>query len=286
MLSVSDILTYNYCQRKLFLQKVLGIVEKAPREITFSGTIKHAVFEYATNQEQVMICSILDDSADVFVLYKQLFAKGLRFVLLREKKILEQLQKNMIDVYKEYILLFDDAITEKTAVVLRAIKEFHVYGNDLWEKLPKIQAECSVSSSSLGLRGVIDQLELFGEQVVPLELKTGKAPKQGVYEQHQLQIAAYILLLQEKYPTVTYGYVYYLANNEKRKVLINPFMKQEVLQLIDLSQKLLSKQVLPLYCENKQKCQNCEIKKHCYDESYIVEKMQNMQKHSKALNNT
>src|SRR3989338_4953446 len=185
MLSVSDILMYNYCQRKLFLQKVLGIIEKATKEITFSGTIKH-----------------------------------------------------------------------------------------------------QVSSSILGLRGVIDQLEISGESVIPVELKTGKAPKQGVYEQHQLQLAAYILLLQEQYPTATYGYVYYLASNEKKKVLINPFLKQEVMQLLNSSKKLLSKQVLPSYCENKQKCLNCEIKKYCYHESYVAEKMQNIMNHSKALNNT
>jgi len=48
------------------------------------------------------------------------------------------------------------------------------------------------------LKGKIDRIEKFNDTAIPVELKTGKAPKGGVWESHMIQVASYMLLLEEK----------------------------------------------------------------------------------------
>ncbi len=73
-----------------------------------------------------------------------------------------------------------------------------VYGSDLWEKLtPKITSEIRLESEKLNLKGIIDQLEIYGQGIVPIELKTGSCPKEGVWDNHRIQAGAYALLAEE-----------------------------------------------------------------------------------------
>ncbi len=276
MLSVSDVLTYHFCKRKLFLGKILGVAIKEPRKVPFAGSIKHKVIEYVVNHEEAMVSEITATSEHIEELYKHLFAKAIRLILLQEKKTLAVLGMELGKVYQEYIIQFSLLIEEKTVLLLGLIQKYQVYGKELWEKLPKIKAEYAVISSELALRGIIDELFFVDSLIIPYELKTGAAPKEGVYEQHQLQFALYILLLQEQYPQIDYGYVHYLQSNEKRKVQLNPFLKQAVLELLMSTKLLLEKKVLPPYCENKNKCNTCELKQYCYDESFMQQKMDSL----------
>ena len=68
---------------------------------------------------------------------------------------------------------------------------------------------------------------------VPIELKTGKMPKEGVWPGHRIQIAAYSMLIEEKFnTTVKEGFVRYLDSKETRHIAINPFMREEITNLI------------------------------------------------------
>ncbi|MBW2977168.1 CRISPR-associated protein Cas4, partial [Candidatus Woesearchaeota archaeon] len=99
---------------------------------------------------------------------------------------------------------------------------------------------------------------------VPIELKTGKMPKEGTWPGHRVQIAAYAMLLEEKFKTqVKEGFVYYLDAKETRHIAINPFMKAEIISLIKEVQETLKKHYIPDYCENKNKCSKCGLRQSC-----------------------
>ena len=44
-------------------------------------------------------------------------------------------------------------------------------------------------------------MEIYENGYVPIELKTGKMPKEGVWPGHKVQIAAYSMLIEEKFKT-------------------------------------------------------------------------------------
>ncbi len=75
-------------------------------------------------------------------------------------------------------------------------------------------------------------LEVYNDKIIPIELKTGNPPKEGVWESHLIQIAAYILLLEEKYKKpIPKGIIDYITNKDQRDIIMNPFMREDVTNL-------------------------------------------------------
>ena len=43
------------------------------------------------------------------------------------------------------------------------------------------------------------QVEVRAESLLPIELKTGKSPKEGVWPGHRVQLSAYVMLLEDNF---------------------------------------------------------------------------------------
>ena len=113
-------------------------------------------------------------------------------------------------------------------------------------------------------------MEIYENGYVPIELKTGKMPKEGVWPGHKVQIAAYSMLIEEKFKTeVKEGFVNYLDAKQTRHIAINPFMRQEILDLVKEVQEMLKSHDLPNYCKNKNKCVNCGLRETCYNKEEV-----------------
>ena len=54
-------------------------------------------------------------------------------------------------------------------------------------------------SRSFHLSGRPDYLVQQGRDLIPVEVKSGRAPRDGPYSSHILQLAAYCLLVEEAY---------------------------------------------------------------------------------------
>ena len=65
------------------------------------------------------------------------------------------------------------------------------------------------------------------------------------------------------------GFVHYLDQKERRHIAINPFMKEEIINLVREIQELLEKKSLPNYCQNRNKCVNCGARETCYNEHEV-----------------
>ena len=151
------------------------------------------------------------------------------------------------------------------------INSNNVFREELWAKLtPKIISEMRIDSEELRLKGIIDQVYVYGNEYVPFELKTGRSPQDGIWPSHRIQIAAYSLLLEERFnKEIKEGFVVYLDSNEKRHIAINPFMREEVKQIVDEVIGLLESKSIPDFCGNENKCRKCGLKQTCYNEEEV-----------------
>jgi CRISPR-associated protein Cas4 len=149
-----------------------------------------------------------------------------------------------------------------------------VLGKDILQHIKTEQtAEMFLESAKLQLRGIIDAVEFAEDNVIPIELKTGTMPKQGVWPSHKIQVGCYMLLCKEHYEDkkIEFGIVRYLDFDEDREVVLNPFLRDEIFatrdKVIEILEGKLVPDRLPTF-DNKinKKCINCLYKKKCYGE--------------------
>jgi len=267
-ISVTLLSSYLYCSRKLFLEKVLKL-EEPPKESLVMGSIRHETYDGINKKEEDIVVSITKRMGleDIQGLYKREYLKILRKAVTSNKKRLEDVKIGVLDAYKKSFPFIMEESVMRAANIYSFIEKNMVYGKELWEKLtPKIMSELRVESDELKLKGIIDQVHVYDNDYVPFELKTGRMPQDGVWPSHRIQIAAYSLLLQEKFnKQIKEGFVVYLDSKEKRHIAINPYMQEEVKQLVNEVIALLESKELPDFCDNENKCRKCGLKEKCYN---------------------
>lgn len=271
-ISVSMLSAYLFCSRKLFLQQVLALKEP-PKESTILGSLRHEIYDFINRSEEKIVTTIKEKIQynELITTYKSFYSKALREKIIKNKSRIKEVNLDIVDVFKKTWPLILDEAEIRAKNIFDFIQKYNVYGHDLWEKLtPKIISEIWVDSDKLQLKGIIDKVEIYENGYVPIELKTGKMPKEGVWPGHKVQIAAYSMLIEEKFKTeVKEGFVNYLDAKQTRHIAINPFMRQEILDLVKEVQEMLKSQDLPNYCENKNKCVNCGLRETCYNKEEV-----------------
>lgn len=279
LISVSLLSAYLYCKRKLFLEKVLGLYE-GPKEAPIKGTVRHMVYEEINNAEERLVTSITKKHTfdDMLSLYTNAYSMIIRRVLEQQKYTLKSVKISKLKVFREIWPIFQQEAKLRARNISNFIQKHNIFGNELWENLtPKIKSELKIISENLNLIGKIDQLEIHKEMIIPVELKTGSSPTEGIWPSHRVQVAAYALLLEEQYSQkVNQGSVFYLDQNIRRTLVINPFMKEEVIELRKEVEALLSSKQPPEFAENQNKCSKCGLKEHCHNEEFIQARLQEM----------
>ncbi|MFQ5474241.1 MAG: CRISPR-associated protein Cas4 [Candidatus Nanoarchaeia archaeon] len=263
MFSVSDLTLFEYCKRKLYLLKNFGLKEKL--RIPARGKIIHACFSKLAESEQLIIGSLTDaDRAMIRVQYQNA-AKDIISSLLEKNDVEDpKLKKDMESLLKSHI----DYRVEQ---VMAAMRRYESRGPALWSVfVPKIQPEQHIISPTLQIRGIVDCVEEYEDELIPIEIKTGKAPKKGVWSNHRLQLSAYLLMLSEtRKKPVKKGIVRYVDQNIERSVVMNAFIRDEVRNTINSVEKTLRGFIPPL-TDNTRKCKSCTLKAMCYDEERIA----------------
>jgi|SRR3989344_2878413 len=278
MIPVNLLSTYLYCKRKLYLQEVLKLIE-IPKEAVIKGRIKHECYDKINKIEENIVKSILKEISlnELIKLYRKKNSFIIRDIIVQNKNNLKEFNIELVDIFKKLWpgFLIESELRAKN--IYDFLIKNKVYGEELWQKLtPKIQSEYYISSKELGLKGIIDKLELHENDIVPIELKTGKTPEKGVWNSHKMQIAAYLLLLNEKFKKdINIGFIRYVDSNEERAVILNPFLKDYVLELRDKVKLLLSSEELPEYCDNEKKCKLCGLRKQCFNKEFLIKKLKN-----------
>jgi len=271
-ISVSLLATYLYCSRKLFLEQILSLKEP-PKESLVIGNIRHEIYDKINKYEQEIVTSITEKATfdNIQILYKQKYLEISRKAVVKNQKRLEQVGISSIKAFTENVPFIIEESSMRATNIFNFMKVNHVFGEELWNKLtPKIISELKLESVDLKLTGIIDQVHIYDNAYVPYELKTGRAPQEGIWPPHRIQIAAYSLLLEERFnKPISEGFVFYLDSKEKRHVAMNPFMKEEVKQVVNEVITLLESKELPDFCNNENKCKKCGLRQTCYNQEEV-----------------
>jgi CRISPR-associated protein Cas4 len=202
----------------------------------------------------------------------------LRQTIVKNKNKLAELKIPLTDFFKEAWPLLLEESQHKALNLHEFMMKNKVFGEELWQQLsPKIESEYYLESEDLLLKGVIDKLEIYDNklvrEVVPYELKTGTAPREGVWPGHKLQAGAYIMLLEKNKMFVREAFVKYLDINQARPIMMNPFLEKKVIEARDRVIELFKSKNLPSVCDHEAKCSSCPLKEQCFNEKFIKEKL-------------
>ncbi|MBW3001758.1 CRISPR-associated protein Cas4 [Candidatus Woesearchaeota archaeon] len=278
MLDVTSLTAYMFCPRKLFLEKVMGY-EEIPRALLVKGLIKHKVFDEMNTYEANLVSSFEKGitKEQIFDKYFALYSDILRRAILNSRKQLRLAKLLPISAFKQFQPIFKQESETRAETIFNFIKEKNVFGVELWESLtPKIKSEYKISAEDIGISGKVDQVLVYPDSVVPIEIKSGKAPKEGAWENHKVQLAAYALLLENAFKiSIPAGYVKYVDESVSRRIEINAFLKDQVKELVKSVNFMLKSRQLPKKADNPNKCEKCGLRNICYSEE-ITEKAQHL----------
>jgi len=264
MIPVTALSEYLYCPRKIYLRYVLKF-KPVTKDFIIKGKLKHDVFDAANKAEQDLILNIKPSDLDnLSSIYKQAYTGLLNKSIDKFEHDIISASMDKRQLFEESLKKFLDVAAYRSKFLVNLIKQTGLYGQDLINALPvKVKSEIFLSSKRLGLRGVIDRVEMMDGFHVPVELKTGSMPRDGVWPGHRAQLASYILLLNERFNS-NQGFIEYIDHNVRKKIVMNPFLEEEIKNLVNQVIDLCNSDTVPDVCSNPNKCKSCNLQNSCF----------------------
>lgn len=258
LIPVSALSSWVYCPRQFYLSYVLEEKEP-PKDVMILGLIKHKLHEQISLQEESMVLN-LKQNDNVPELLQTTFTNLLKNIITNQANALRLVSVPLVNAFQKALPIVKFESADRASRILPLMRQ-GLTGEELWHAItPKVKTEYSVQSKKLGLKGRIDRLELYEKVLLPVELKSGNPPQEGVWEGHKMQVAAYALMLEDSFSTnVPEAIVQYVDHNLRRPVIINPFLKEQVIDVTTKVKNCLETKELPDGC-GKENCSYCTNK--------------------------
>ena len=226
MLTASMLSSYLYCKRKYFLQYILKLVD-IPKEVMVKGSIRHETYDQINKNEESLVKTIKkeDSKQELIQIYQKQYEKIVRKSMGTYHDKLLKVKVNSLELFQKINPLFQAEAEARAITIYNFKTKNDLEGEELWEKLsPKIISELRIEAPEINLKGIIDQIEHYPNEYVPIELKTRKCPSDGVWPGHKIQIAIYAMLIEAKFKIpVKEGVVKYLDSKiTRQKEIIEP----------------------------------------------------------------
>jgi CRISP-associated protein Cas1 len=135
----------------------------------------------------------------------------------------------------------------------------------------------SLTAPQAGVCCRIDLLEGDGQCVTPVEYKRGEAPKtpEGLYEPHQIQLAAQALALQENGFQCEKGMVYFIRSQERVPVKFDASLMDRTKTLLATLRNTVERGEMPPPLQNSYRCDRCLLAGICLpDEVNLLREME------------
>lgn len=128
-----------------------------------------------------------------------------------------------------------------------------------------------LTSEKLGLIGKLDYLRRRNGQLIPYELKRGRAQRQKklatAWETDAVQLGAYALLLEEHTgETMNEGRIHYYRDNVTVRVAIDDALRAQVFATVARARTLRASTVRPAVTDNDRLCLRCSLAPVCLPE--------------------
>lgn len=260
MIAVSALTSYLYCPKKFYMQYALGLKEPAQKP-TIEGTILHEAIDRMQEGINDVTTKVTESTtlSDLEMNYKKAYYLGLFNTINAKENSIKLLNLDKKDIFKTLWKKLSEDALNKAAFIFNTSQKNKLYGKELLDKI-KANTEVRLESEILGLRGVADRVEEDGGRVLVYEMKTGKAPAEGIWPNHKIQLAAYMMMLAEQGREVE-GAVEY--SGERRKLCLNPFLEDEVKTLTRTVHEIIQTKKVPGCAKSENKCKICGLKKYC-----------------------
>jgi CRISPR-associated protein Cas4 len=261
LISVSEINSWLFCARKLYISKILGIFVPPNRAMTI-GRIKHSIIENFSKEEEKLISKIDNnfDSVDLVFVYEDFIKNLANSVFIANKDSINQFLIDKDDILKKVLRDFSEDIKLRIASIRDALSRGFVK-EELWKNLDSIYlSEIKLESDAIGLKGRVDRIQVSRKDntIIPYELKSRE---DNIYHSDELQLTAYAMLLEPYYRTTIEKGIIEVGNN-KKEIPITQANKDEVLKIADLIRNIKENSPPPMQ-SNFNKCRNCEFKEEC-----------------------
>jgi len=257
--SVTDLSSYLYCPRKFFLEKIEGL-RQPPTRPMIEGRIRHEIRERFSKVEKDIVEGIEKvNQTLVHQAYKQVLDNIINQVFEKDSRLIFGFKIDEKELRDKIIESMDIEIDLRVKSILKTGEKGFI-GKELWKNLePKYLSEVQLFSDKLGLKGRADRVMIEADEVIPFELKTRAIQK--VWPSDEIQLAAYTMLLEEKYEKeIPYGVLE--AGNKRHRIKIDYRLKKKVIETIEILNNL---KVNPEYPNSFAKCKSCVWKKECDD---------------------
>lgn len=264
MINVSDIASWLYCPRKVYLAKVKKIRMPPTKEMIL-GKIKHNILELFSKNEEKIVSKIDKDydKIDILLLYENFLKEIADKVFYDNHELVEGFKINKEFAVKKIISEFSEDFKIRIESLKKKMKE-GFFANELWKNLDIIYvSELAVESENLGIRGRVDRIEIdkIKDRIIPFELKTRET---GIFHADDIQLTAYAMLLEEKYSRkIKSGIIE--SGNKKEEREISEENKREVLNIVEDIRKLESG-IIPSMLSNFNKCKSCAFNEVCLNQ--------------------
>ncbi len=256
LINITDITSYLYCPRKLWL-KMKGFKEPATQKM-ISGFLKHKVLDIFNKNESSIVSSIKEkiNLSGLNQLYKDNLLNIARQVLESHKSQAQAFGINEQDFLKQILKISEPEIKLRVESISQS-QEKGFLGKELWRNLkPKYLTEFEIVSEELGLKGRVDRIKLQ-EEIIPYEFKT----REEIYESDKIQLAAYALLLEQEFSKpIALGIIE--TSSQVLEIELTQELKNQVLEIAEKIRNLEE----PSLPSNFNKCRACKFQKECFEE--------------------
>jgi CRISPR-associated exonuclease Cas4 len=262
MILKREVYQYTYCPQKHKLQYTQKVnVPPTPQMVL--GALLHKIREVLEDQEFTIIKDIDDITFEQVVqAYKRKKLDIFETAMKEKSQIVHQLSDEDCEYAKKDL---DLLLYEKAVRTMRVFQAYQLKRGELAEYVspPWKYVKYSMKSKKLQLAGIADLIEHFGSFFYPVELKTGKPPKEGIFMQDKYEVGCTALLVEDHFKVpVPVGFIEYTQLGERRPVRIDTTLRDQVLHVRDC----ITEGVYPEK-EYTEKCGPCEYVKVCWDDS-------------------
>ncbi len=261
MIAVSAITSYMYCPKKFYLQYVVGLREPQKKP-TIEGSILHETIDKMQKDLDCTTLSVNESTTktDLEISYKKSYYNNLFNAVKANEQEIKNLGLDKQEIFKTLWQQLSKEATTKATFVENLAKTSKSYGEKLLEKI-RASTEVKLESTSLGIRGIADRIEERDASIIVYERKTGKSPTEGIWPNHKIQLAAYMMMLKESKSKEIEGIIEY--DESSRRLVLNPFIEDELKSLIKTAKEIIETRKVPACPVNANKCKACGLQKYC-----------------------
>lgn len=246
MLYVSDINSFLFCKRKFALSKKIPIKEE--NYALDLGNFFHESLDYFYKNEPKYLEEFSLDKNNLEIIYRKLKNDSIIFVSKKMPHIVTD-----VDNLNRFLTLH---MNNRITLVKEFSRKRKLEGKELAENLvPKIKIEFPIKDETLELSGRIDLLEIYEEEIVPVEIKS----TDSLRDSHLLQAVAYGIMLKNNKFKVSK--VKIVNPSITKEVILNPFHEIELKKLIYQMNQALEEIPKP---ERMAYCERCVYFEHCW----------------------